>query len=763
MVDSPTPRLSKGSHIGPHTVLSYLGMEALGERYTVLYGSVAHVLDLLVPPEDCAYSNEAIAAVYRKLVQLSGIIRSCHTVSHFFVCGEDNGLPWIRTDHVKGITERSTETPFKNLRPNGVDTLEGEQLTTVFNLRELYEEIDQPLAAGDRDHILLDILEGLASLHSIGAVPHSLRAEAISLNEISRSHRYVALIDGWQLADGEVPVAQNLAEYAVLIREMLELSEKSRSGRYFLQAALQIEKRESTTAVETLRFVLEQFVSSGIGDCFDRLERLTQPNGLLAIEGKPVGTDTAAGASDLAAGTAQQPNASQAFVGYRRSTSSRHHHRHHRKSSIWRSSNNGQKRRLRFWAESGSETAIIIVAVFRGFVFLALIAAIAYGVLYWMRWSDRRERMRFGFESSVSYSSVHVIPLSEDMEERHVAKTDTSDQKKAMVDLFGIPESQIRVEAAEGNVLAALRLAFTPLLTGKEAVLESPAAKDLDRQISPFMESLSKMADDSHTAAFFYGYERLLGLTAPADLAKALFYLRGAAEGRVAWACMLLGDWFASDLKLPPSASQVRSDRDREAIAYYRAAEKAFAALGDEEQAAMAQTRVVYLLHLNRIIITERENDYLEYVKGAAQHGNVPAMVLLSVPGGIVPNESGLQFTWLRALSNFQRLSQPVRGWAQVRMAQRFAAGIGTPRSDNAAFIWYDRAAKAGNETAIRTLISWCKSGRGLTKPDPDAAAMWETKLSEIVPEPDFFPLVSMPLSIENTAVETKKIATATP
>lgn len=764
MVDSSTPRLAKGSFIGPHTVLAYLGTEALGQRYTVLYGSVAHLLDLLVPPEDSSLSNEEVADVYKKLVQLSGVVRGYHTVSHYFVCGEDNGLPWIRTDHVKGITERSTETLFKNINPDGSDTQYGEQLATVFNLRELYESIETPLAAANRDHILLDVLEGLAALHSIGAMPVSLQAKDISLNEISRSHRFVALLDGWQIADGEVPVAHNLAEYAALIREMLDHSAKSRSAKYLLHTALRIEKGELTTAVDVLRFVLEQFVSTGIGDSLDRLERLTQPNGLLAFESGDAGADAANANPNLANGGAQPLDATQeAVVGSRRSSHHHHHHHHHRKSSIWRSSGNGPKRRLRFWAESGSETAIIIIAALRGLVFLALIAGLAYGVLYWMRWTDRQERMRFRFESDASYSSVQVIPLSEDVEEGHTEVANASDGQKVAIDLFGMSERQIEAEAAEGNVLAALRLAITPLLTGKEAVLDQDTAKKLTRQISPFMESLVTMVDDSYAAAFFYGYERLLGLTAPADLAKALFYLRGAAEGHVAWACMLLGDWYASDRKLPPSATQMRSDRDREAIAYYRAAEKAFAVLGDEENSGVAQTRVVCLLHLNRIIITERENEYLEYVKGLAQQGNVPAMAFLAVPGGIVPNDSGLQFTWLRALSNFQRLSQPIRGWAQVRMAQRFAAGNGTPRSDNAAFIWYDRAAKAGNETAIRTLISWCKSGRGLAKPDLEAVAKWEAKLKELVPEPDFFPLISLPLSIRKPTAETKNPATGTP
>ncbi|MGN0844052.1 MAG: tetratricopeptide repeat protein [Kiritimatiellia bacterium] len=761
MVDSSTPRLAKGSFIGPHTVLSYLRTEALGQRYTVLYGSVAHLLDLLVPPEDSVLSNEEVADIYKNLVRLSGMVRGYHTVSHYFVCGEDNGLPWIRTDHVKGITERSTETLFKNINPDGSNTQDGEQLATVFNLRELYESIETPLAAADRDHILLDVLEGLAALHSIGAAPVSLQAKDISLNEISRSHRFVALLDGWQMADGEAPVAHNLAEYAFLIREMLEHSAKSRSGKYLLHTALRIEKGELKTAVETLRFVLEQFVSTGIGDSLDRLERLTQPNGLLAFPSGDAATEAANADTNSAGGMVQASDATQEKVaGYRRSS---HHHHHHRKSSIWRSSGNGPKRRLRFWAESGSETAIIIIAALRGFVFLVLIAGLAYGVLYWMRWVDRQERRRFRFESGVSYSSVQVIPLSEDIEEGHEEVANTSDEQKATVDLFGMSERQIEVAAAEGNMLAALRLAFTPLLTGKEAVLDQDTAKKLTKQISPFMESLVTMVDDSNAAAFFYGYERLLGLTAPADPGKALFYLRGAAEGHVAWACMLLGDWYASDRKLPPSATQMRSDRDREAIAYYRAAEKAFVALGDEENSGVAQTRVVYLLHLNRIIITERENEYLEYVKGLAQHGNVPAMAFLAVSGGIVPNDSGLQFTWLRALSNFQRLAPPIRGWAQVRMAQRFAAGNGTPRSDNAAFIWYDRAAKAGNETAIRTLISWCKSGRGIAKPDPEAVAKWEAKLTELVPEPDFFPLISLPLSIWKPTMETKKTATGTP
>ena len=97
---------------------------------------------------------------------------------------------------------------------------------------------------------------------------------------------------------------------------------------------------------------------------------------------------------------------------------------------------------------------------------------------------------------------------------------------------------------------------------------------------------------------------------------------------------------------------------------------------------------------------------------------------------------------WLRRVNRSAASTPAVKAWAQTRMAARFARGVGTPASESAARVWYERAAMLGNGTAMRRWADYLESGKGDANGlgNPHAAAEWRAKAEEAAPEPDFQP-----------------------
>ena len=77
-----------------------------------------------------------------------------------------------------------------------------------------------------------------------------------------------------------------------------------------------------------------------------------------------------------------------------------------------------------------------------------------------------------------------------------------------------------------------------------------------------------------------------------------------------------------------------------------------------------------------------------------------------------------------------------------------FAEGRGTPPSLSAAQIWYERAAKLGNQKAMLTLAEFYETGRGNEdgKADPDEARSWRDRArsAQQLP-PAVFPSIFQP------------------
>ena len=125
-------------------------------------------------------------------------------------------------------------------------------------------------------------------------------------------------------------------------------------------------------------------------------------------------------------------------------------------------------------------------------------------------------------------------------------------------------------------------------------------------------------------------------------------------------------------------------------------------------------------------------------------------MAVLAVPGPFAPATPADSLEWLRRIERYPGALPWVRAWAQTRMAAMFAEGSGVPRSDSSARLWYERAAQAGNRTAMLAAAEFFASGRGRNdgRPDPAGAADWRAKAAEAPPEPNFDPAL-LPLSLD--------------
>ena len=713
----PSPRLTDGTVLGPQTVLSYVRTEPFGERYLVRYGTLSHTLDLFVPPAADAQHDAQTAQRYEQLVDLSNAVRQCRSLGHYFTCGVDDGIPWMRTDHLTGITESDVHTALSENWP----VRDEDDEAFVQNLQEFLEAAKGPIHAKERDRFTLDIFEAVAVLHKAGIPAPSLLPADIPLNMLARSRRASARVVGWapapEGASMEALVRRDREAAARALKTLAEASEHDHARRAILRFAQQLSEAAFSSSEEAYNVLYAALIDAGS----------TIPD----ERDNPFLVAAAAAEEAAAAADAAQSAAASGTREERRRRSSHHHHRSRRHHQRERS-------RLSMLAESGSETARRLLLLFRMSGLILLLAGFGVGGYYFLMWGENRARASVAFHSSDSYSAFSYIPIREDGSDAQTSL------ENIPADVFLQTIEQSERAARNGDVLADIKLAYLPLLSGTNSVITRAEAAPIADAFSRHELFVRDSARTSRAAAFFLGYEQLLGLLGKPNLIDALFYLQSAADDKLPYASLLLGDWFASDAPLPNSAPHGRAERDRQAITHYRNAAAAATAMGEPVLRDIANTRAVCLLRLNRDI-TAGANDYMAYARELAQSGHICAMALLAEPGGIVEEDPTLHLTWLRTLSNRQDAVPAVRGWAQVRMAQRYRDGNGTPQSDDSAKTWFERAADCGNETAIRALLEYLRA-----EGDEEAVARWTERLQNPIPEPDFFTLHPLPISVTN-------------
>lgn len=708
-----TPRFSPGSRVGNHSIRKFLGNGPLGERYEVFYGSTNHLHCLTVPPEGVADPG------YAAYLKMAAPLFREPCLDHPFAAGEDGGVPWLRSELPPGAPEWALASPLdpdllpKSDRGEATSRDGKRRYLLVPTLADLVKSAGPDLAQKDRDQFLGDVFQGLAALHAAGIPCGPLRPSEIDLDRFARTHSAVARIRYWGVVDdGGRPLPQVLAadlkgaaEF-VLVLAAATGGRPSRTDAALRDFARSLDAGEFPTAVEAREALERLFRETG-----SPYSRHRDPDAAPKPRFVP---------PDPAPAHGSGPSSSSSGSSARRRASSRR-------------GPSGLE-----LVSAGSEVARRTVQFLRGVFLLLAIVGVGVGVYFYLRWSDERRRLENAIVSADTYNAVSVIPLS---------LTEAAGAEASGLDgLFEMPPDLLQAEAEAGNALASARLALESVL-GAAPGARRAAADAAAPRLAPLLPALAEAGRDDVSAAYLHGYATLLGLGAPADPAAAYRELDDAAARGSARAALLLGDWFASEAPLPPGREGGRLARDREALARYRAAGGELAAPTPLWRAAADRIAAV----LRRAsAASDFAGDWGAWLRSAALSGHIPSMAVLAVPGPFAPTTPADSLEWLRRIERYPGALPWVRAWAQTRMAAMFAEGSGVPRSDSSARLWYERAAQAGNRTAMLAAAEFFASGRGRNdgRPDPAGAADWRARAAEAPPEPNFDPAL-LPLSLD--------------
>ena len=699
---SPSPRFNPGSHVGSHSIRKFLGVGPLGERYEVFYGSTNHLHCLTVPPEG------APAPDYAGFLRRAAPLLREPCVGHPFAAGEDGGVPWLRSELPQGAPEWTLSSPIDpDLLPKS-DRIEAtsrdgkRRYLLVPTVADLMRAAGTDFSPKDRDQILGDVFEGLAALHGAGLACGRFEPSEIDLDRFAHTNRAVASLRYYRDPgpDAAEALAADLPLAAELVRTLAAACGRSRTNaalRSFADALVSGAHPDAAAARDAL---VALFRANGSAYAPHRdpdaapKRRFAPPD--------PESAEDERGARDRrrAAGRRRGPTGLELV-------------------------------------SAGGEVAHRSVQLLRGLLMLLGIAGVGVGVFFFLKWNDERERRAHAIVSAETYNSVSVIPLS---------LTEAVGGADAGLDgLFEMPRDLLEAEAGAGNALAIARLAVEDVL---EASDRRAAAAAAAARIAPVLPALAKAAGDDVSAAYLHGYATLLGIGAPADPEAAFRELDDAAARGSARAALLLGDWFASDRPLPGGRGGDRLARDRDALARYRAAGGELSAPTPLWRAAADRVAAV----LRRAeSAADFADDWGSWLRASASSGHIPSMALLGGRGPFAPAAPADSLEWLRRINNYPGALPWVRAWAQVRMAAMFAEGAGVPRSDSSARLWYERAAQAGNRTAMLAAAEFHATGRGRNdgRPDPEAAAEWRRKAEDAGPEPDFDPVL-LPISLDD-------------
>ena len=313
---------------------------------------------------------------------------------------------------------------------------------------------------------------------------------------------------------------------------------------------------------------------------------------------------------------------------------------------------------------------------------------------------------------------------------------------------YGLSGPALASAVAVGEPFAVARDAVADIF---KAAPESPSAETAARADAALAASLPELLDsppDDIAAAFLRGFGALLALGRPYEPQVAWRELETAANANFPLAAVLYGDLVCGgpERSVPAGVSAKALSRppfERDAIAleYYRKAADAVDAAPEIREAA--KDRIVALLRrAPKLPGADFVAKWAPWLDNTADAGHIPAMAMLAVPGPFCTNGSVEALDWLRRISRSQASTPAVKAWAQVRMAARFARGVGTPPSESAARVWYERAAKLGNPKAMVRWAEYLESGKGDPNglKNPDAAEEWYKKVESAEPEPDFEP-----------------------
>lgn len=716
------PRFSLGSRIGRCTVAAYLGREKLGERYAVFYGTTNHLLDLIVPP---AGESTPTLEDYRAYMRRLEPVARHPALAHCFAAGSDpyfgtgSGtsagaddqaepapqLPWLRVEHVAGVPQWALASKMDSQALASALPQQNEKDEAA--MLETREKPDIPTLAlfiaasggkadpGELARLLGDILGAISALHHAKLSADAPTCHSIALDRAPHSATPVARLVRYAQKSWSVDaVSTDLAAFAAIIRESLAaLPASSSLAATFEAFAGKIESGAYPTAQEAYAEYPKILAAAGIS-----------------------GTRS----SGTQRGQSPSPSSRTSSHG---SSSHRHHHR----------------RKPAFYLLAGDSEAMRRVKAFFGAgFFIAALVAIGVAVYVYMVWSDSRARERYAQTLLSDAPVVTVIPTEIEGEEKESGAT-------AAYHLSG---PALASAVASGEPFAMARAAIGEILSAAPAKPAPEAIAKADSAMSEILPDLLDAAPEDIAAAFLRGTGALLALGRPHEPEVAWRELEISAKAGFPLASVLYGDMISGGADGTPAdgapdaiSKASASERQKNAIKFYRAA--ADAVDSPLEVRIASENRIVALL--KRLQGNPDEafvGVWSAWVEKTAANGNIPAMALLAEPGIFSATNAVTSLDWLRHINKSPTSSPDVKAWAQTRMAARFAAGIGTPASESAARVWYERAAKLGNRQAMLKWAEYLETGKGEPNGlrNPDAAAEWKTKAESAGPEPDFEP-----------------------
>ncbi|MGI5869174.1 MAG: tetratricopeptide repeat protein [Kiritimatiellia bacterium] len=692
MNETPTgghaEKIKPGAILGKHGIRQFMCTDpVLGDRYAVVFGTTNRIYDINVASGE---PGTATLQDYGALVKTTATLRHPCLFS-YFACGENDGIAWIRSEHSDGapdwVTESVPPPPEKPSEETDEDAPDV-YFPTLGSLLEFLASTGNRLAAKDRNLIIGDLTEALSHLHAHGCVAEEISADTVFLDRPYRDSSLVARLRYYAFPETHATgtIARNLRQLGELIETLLAASDSTRNAR--LDNALAAIASE---LVAGRTYADGGALHEAVCDAFknareprkDRLDKQQPP--------PPGETKTAAA-----------PTRPADAVRRRRST------RHRSK-----------KRDYRAFNSTSSMGQIVGMALRIGLMFAGIVG-VGVGVFFGMKHLENQSRSQARITSAERYSAITII-----------------EDKSAEAALQGFPEriddysiEQLQTASEHGDPLATARLAIMTLLQD----VRDPAARVHASQIlDPQIEALKRLAQTDPAAAYWHGYVQLLGLDGPPDAPAAIASLERAIAQGHADAGILLGDWHAA------CGTGPKPENDRRALNCWRAA-----------FGAPAQWTTTQFDAIERIIRFVREgrgfkNDdaaLAKLLQNAAASGHAESVLLISElheQGVLVEKNESSALSWLRQLASNDAVDPTLRAEVQRRMADKFAAGRGTPASAGAARIWYERSAKLGNVKAMLSLAALCDSGEGAQdgKPAPLEARYWRDKAATTVtPEP---------------------------
>jgi|LSQX01.1.fsa_nt_gb hypothetical protein len=679
-------RLPLGFKIGNQKVKSFISSDSIGDRYSIFFGTTNRLYDINISrggPFEFSYED------------YENILKRCSSLDHpclisYYACGDDDGIIWLRSEHVKGASFFETEIVEE------VTESDGEEETEICfpTLAMLLKASNGKIAAKDGCIIIGDLIEAVAFLHANSAYAADINQKTIFLDTVRRHHTLIARLRfyNWpKKADAEL-IRKDLEQVGKLIE--LLVSEKGYGyGSQLKRNLLQLSSDMQASA-----------------DGFTGADFLERSNLILKQGGKPrvnrKKDDTVASPEPEVEN--KVPVRSESSHSKRRNKS-----RSSRQGSnvVRRRRSSSKSRKKNKYASLSTERGKQVLAVLVMLSLFILIVGIAFGVHAGLRYLEQRRHIMASLNQPGSYSSISIM---EDEVDR------VSGSKRRSIE--ELTTSELLTAAAGGDCVAAARLCIEKMF---KVPGDLNALLQARETLKPLSSELKARAEGESSAAYWRACAILTGVLDD-DSASAIENLEFAATLEHRLAMDALGDLLAANPERPDPVN------DRRALSLWLKAEEK---ISNSSETELLADKIMFFVRQGRGF-NKGDLTPIEFVRKIASAGNPKAALLLAdvyEEGSLLEQSLPTTLSWLRNVAGNLNAPARLRSEAQRRMAEMFAGGRGTPPSQTAASTWYERAAELGDVKAMLALADILEKGdegNGV-RPEYAAAAEWRAKAGQ--------------------------------